>query len=160
VRCDDVTLHTERFSAPVRAESANTDFDVVLAGSGEVVHVAADQSVLLALRGDGVTALSSCAEGLCGTCETPVLEGVPEHRDVVLTDEEKQRGESMRSVYCAARATVSCSTSEPVWRRGSRWAERQAASADCATPTISVWVIGGIRFRPTCAQARPRQCER
>jgi ferredoxin len=123
----------------VRAESANTDFDVVLAGSGEVVHVAADQSVLLALRGDGVTALSSCAEGLCGTCETPVLEGVPEHRDVVLTDEEKQRGESMRSVYCAARATVSCSTSEPVWRRGSRWAERQAASADCATPTISVW---------------------
>lgn len=39
--------------------------------------------------------LSTCSKGVCGTCEIGVLEGVPEHRDTVLTRKEKPDGKSM-----------------------------------------------------------------
>lgn len=59
-------------------------------------------SVLRAVRAAGVSALSSCAEGIRGTCETEVLEGVPDHRDSVLGDEERASGETM--MICVSRA--------------------------------------------------------
>jgi ferredoxin len=43
----------------------------------------------------GVSVLSSCREGTCGTCETDVLEGAPEHRDSLLTEAERQSSETM-----------------------------------------------------------------
>ncbi|WP_393916749.1 2Fe-2S iron-sulfur cluster-binding protein [Halostreptopolyspora alba] len=70
----------------------NTAFDVVLARSGTVIHVSEHRTVHDAVREHGEPALSSCAEGLCGTCETVVLDGEPDYRDTVLADEEKQRG--------------------------------------------------------------------
>jgi ferredoxin-NADP reductase len=89
-------LHVERFApvelaAPVRSES----FDVVLARSGKTVTVDAGHSILEALEFAGVNVLSSCREGTCGTCETDVLGGEPDHRDSLLTAAERESNETM-----------------------------------------------------------------
>ncbi|MBB3674838.1 PDR/VanB family oxidoreductase [Modestobacter versicolor] len=89
-------LHTERFvaadqGAPVRT----TAFDVELHRSGRTVTVTPDTSVLEALAAAGVEVLSSCRQGTCGTCETTVLAGVPDHRDSLLDDDERAAGDCM-----------------------------------------------------------------
>ncbi|WP_306454249.1 PDR/VanB family oxidoreductase [Rhodococcus sp. ACS1] len=99
----DLTLQTERFSAPTQHDEINTAFDVVLARTGDILHVLENRSILDVVREHGVPVLSSCREGLCGTCETPVLEGRPEHRDTVLTDDERERGDTM--MICVSRCT-------------------------------------------------------
>ncbi|GHH24947.1 PDR/VanB family oxidoreductase [Streptomyces rubradiris] len=107
-RCDAlprVTLHTERFTptAPAAApECADTGFEAVLKRSGKTVPVPAGTSVLRAVRDAGVAVLASCEEGTCGTCETVVLEGTPEHRDSLLTEEERAAGDLM--LICVSRS--------------------------------------------------------
>lgn len=88
----DSHVHKERFSAPPgpAADGAQAAFDVVLASSGQVVHVAPGQSALAALRAAGVAIPTSCGQGLCGTCVTGVLAGEPDHRDHCLTDEGRE----------------------------------------------------------------------
>jgi len=107
-RCEalpGLALHTERFTAaapvPPAADTADTDFEAVLRRSGRTVPVPAGTSLLRALRGAGVAVLASCEEGTCGTCETTVLEGVPEHRDSLLTPEERAAGDLM--LICVSR---------------------------------------------------------
>ena len=70
---------------PVRSEA----FDVVLERSGLTVTVPPERSIMSAVEEAGVGVVSSCAEGTCGTCETRVLDGLPDHRDSVLSDDEK-----------------------------------------------------------------------
>jgi phthalate 4,5-dioxygenase reductase subunit len=62
---------------------------VRLARSGETVDVAADQSILDALRARGRDVPSSCESGTCGTCRTRLLAGEADHRDLVLTEDEQ-----------------------------------------------------------------------
>ncbi|MFC0541818.1 PDR/VanB family oxidoreductase [Kutzneria chonburiensis] len=93
-------LHVERF-AP-RAEGPRRAFDVELASSGAVVHVPADQSILDVVERAGAPVLWSCREGTCGTCETTVLSGEPDHRDSVLTDEERAANDTM--MICVSRS--------------------------------------------------------
>jgi ferredoxin-NADP reductase len=106
LRCRDRgagVLHVERF-APVETAGGNgedTGFDVVCARSEVTVAVPAGTSVLKALEQAGVPVLSSCTEGICGTCETTVLEGEPEHRDSLLTEEERAAGDMM--MICVSR---------------------------------------------------------
>lgn len=100
-RCPAGVLHLERFTPKEQETGANTEFEVELAQSGRTVTVPADVSVLDAVRGAGVEVLFSCTEGTCGTCETDVLEGDPDHRDSVLTAEEQQAGETM--MICVSR---------------------------------------------------------
>ncbi|GAB2494374.1 PDR/VanB family oxidoreductase [Nocardiopsis aegyptia] len=95
------TLRVERF-APREAAPGGGAFDVELAETGVTVHVPEGRSVLEAVEDAGVQVLSSCREGTCGTCETPVLDGVPDHRDSLLTDEERASGEMM--MICVSRA--------------------------------------------------------
>lgn len=83
-------------------EGANRPFDVVLSSTGAVLRVPADASILDTLLSTGVSALYSCTEGTCGTCETDVLEGVPDHRDSVLTSAEQAAGDTM--MICVSRA--------------------------------------------------------
>lgn len=83
------SLHLERFSPKVVEPSRSGAFRVRLARSGITVDVPAESSIMDAIREAGVDVPSSCEEGICGTCETGVLEGTPEHRDSVLTREEK-----------------------------------------------------------------------
>ena len=89
-------LHVERFTPvelaePVRGES----FEVVLARSGLTITVEPGRSILETVEAAGVSILSSCREGTCGTCETDVLDGLPEHRDSLLTEAERQSNETM-----------------------------------------------------------------
>lgn len=96
-----VDLHIERFVAATQLDLPTTAFDVLLARSGTTVHVDPDQSILDAVRAEGVPVLSSCREGVCGTCETAVIDGTPQHRDNVLTDEERDAGDTM--LICVSR---------------------------------------------------------
>jgi vanillate O-demethylase ferredoxin subunit len=66
-----------------------SSFDIRIASSGKIIPVAADQSVVQALAGAGIEIITSCGEGVCGTCLTGVLEGTPEHWDSYLTPEEQ-----------------------------------------------------------------------
>ncbi|MDX3797488.1 PDR/VanB family oxidoreductase [Streptomyces sp. AK04-3B] len=100
-RCPAGALHVERFQAKERPAGTEAEFEVELRQSGRTVTVAPDVSVLDAVRAAGVEVLFSCTEGTCGTCETDVLEGVPEHRDSVLTAEEREAGETM--MICVSR---------------------------------------------------------
>ena len=97
------SLHVERFSArpltaPVRAEA----FEVELARSELTLTIPPDRSILDVVEEAGVGVLSSCAEGTCGTCETAVLDGLPDHRDSVLTAEERRAGDCM--MICVSRS--------------------------------------------------------
>jgi ferredoxin len=85
-------------SAPVRAEA----FEVELARSGLTLTVPPEQSILEVVEAAGVGVLSSCAEGTCGTCETGVLEGLPDHRDSVLTPEERAADDCL--LVCVSRS--------------------------------------------------------
>ncbi|MEP6559100.1 MAG: 2Fe-2S iron-sulfur cluster binding domain-containing protein, partial [Burkholderiales bacterium] len=77
-------------------------FEVELRDSGIVVNVAADQTVLEALRAANIDIQSDCEEGLCGSCEVRVLDGAVDHRDVVLTRTEREANQKMMS--CCSRA--------------------------------------------------------
>ena len=97
------SLRVERFSArpltePVRAEA----FEVELTQSGLTLTIPPDRSILDVAEEAGVGVLSSCAEGTCGTCETAVLSGLPDHRDSVLTEEERRAGDCM--MICVSRS--------------------------------------------------------
>ncbi|WP_030897427.1 PDR/VanB family oxidoreductase [Streptomyces sp. NRRL F-5126] len=89
-------LHMERFAPRAGGDAVPEEpFEVELAQSGMTLTVPADRSVLEAVEDAGVPVLSSCREGTCGTCETGVLEGVPDHRDSLLTSEERAVGDVM-----------------------------------------------------------------
>ncbi|MBO1269201.1 oxidoreductase [Arthrobacter sp. PO-11] len=74
---------------------------VVETADGQEIAVAAGETILDALQRSGVPALNSCRKGTCGTCETVVLEGIPEHRDDILSDEERALNETM--MICVSR---------------------------------------------------------
>ena len=96
-------LHLERFAAKPRTEpSPESTFEVVLQRSGITLTVAEDQSVFAAMRAAGVPVLGSCLEGVCGTCETGVLEGQVDHRDSVLDPDEQDAQDCM--MVCVSRA--------------------------------------------------------
>ncbi|MFE7233326.1 PDR/VanB family oxidoreductase [Streptomyces sp. NPDC057596] len=98
-------LHTERFTAAPAAPGPTGAgaFTVELARSGTEVTVPADRSVLDAVREAGTPVPSSCEMGICGTCETKVLAGTPDHRDDLLTPEEQAAGDTM--MICVSRST-------------------------------------------------------
>jgi ferredoxin-NADP reductase len=82
-------VHVERFAPRPQAHGADAGFQVVLAETGRTVTVAAGESVLDAVNRAGASVPSTCREGTCGTCEVLVLAGTPEHRDSVLSPEER-----------------------------------------------------------------------
>jgi ferredoxin-NADP reductase len=89
--------HIERFVAvEVEAASdARTTFQVELRRTGKSIQVTPATTLLQAIRACGVEPTTSCEEGICGSCETKVLEGVPDHRDSVLTDKERESNKTM-----------------------------------------------------------------
>jgi ferredoxin-NADP reductase len=106
-----VELNVERFAtsdqgAPTGPSlDASQSFEVVLARMGVTIEVPAGVSILSALRDVVPDVMWSCGEGYCGTCETGVLEGEPDHRDSVLQEEERALGQSM--MICVSRARTS-----------------------------------------------------
>jgi ferredoxin-NADP reductase len=98
------SLHVERFapSAPPAARGEDAPFRVHCERSGVTVEVGADQTIADAVEAAGVLTCTSCREGVCGTCETAVLEGVPDHRDEVLTSAERESCDVI--MICVSRA--------------------------------------------------------
>ncbi len=96
-------LHVERFAPKAGAAGGPREaFEVELAQTGTILRVPADRSILEVVGDSGVPVLSSCQEGTCGTCETVVLAGRPDHRDSVLTGEERQACDLM--MICVSRS--------------------------------------------------------
>ncbi|HJQ46773.1 MAG TPA: PDR/VanB family oxidoreductase [Amycolatopsis sp.] len=101
--CAPGRLRVERFHPRADALAGPaTEFEVVAAVTGTTVRVGAAESILDVLDGAGVPMPSSCREGTCGTCETTVVDGEVDHRDSVLTEEERAAGKTM--MVCVSRA--------------------------------------------------------
>jgi len=102
-RRDPAHVHVEWFK-PRPAAVADPDgaFQVMLARSGLKLAVPSGKSILDVLLEAGVAIQHSCCDGVCGTCETGVLEGVPEHRDSVLFGDDARTTERM--MVCVSRS--------------------------------------------------------
>lgn len=87
-------VHVEYFTAK-EAAAREGGFTLVLAKSGREVPVPAGKTILDALKAVGIDVPHSCTEGICGTCETRVLEGIPDHRDLILTADERAANKTM-----------------------------------------------------------------
>jgi vanillate O-demethylase ferredoxin subunit len=99
-------IHLEYFSAAPQDTSADQAFEVKLASSGKTFRVAADQTVVRALQQHGVEILTSCEQGVCGTCITRVLEGECDHRDMYFTDQEKAKQDQFTPCCSRAKSAV------------------------------------------------------
>lgn len=109
-----VSFHSEQFSKSPRscatqgvADSSekgahDRPFRVVMSSSGQTITVQPGQSILEAARVVQPRLVSSCEEGHCGTCETAVLAGLPDHRDEFLTDDEQDANDTM--MICVSRS--------------------------------------------------------
>jgi ferredoxin-NADP reductase len=96
-------LHFELFeAAPPTDGPPDREFEVELTESGMVLSVLPGVSILNTLQGAGVDVPSSCGVGTCGTCETVVRSGVPDHRDAVLTPDEQRENQYM--MICVSRS--------------------------------------------------------
>lgn len=97
-------VHFERFSADGATVDAAADgaFRVTLRRQGASYLVPAGRSILETLEENGIALPYSCREGLCRTCETPLLAGIADHRDFVLTEEERAANTSI--ILCVSRA--------------------------------------------------------
>lgn len=99
-------VHVEHFGGSVlqsaQKPTAMAGFEVRIASSGQVVQVAPQCSVAAALAGAGIELPLSCGEGVCGSCITRVLEGVPDHHDEFFSEDEKARND--RFLPCCSRA--------------------------------------------------------
>lgn len=102
VRWDPASVHFEWFAAPAIDRSRDRPCEVELRRSGLVLDVPADRSILEVVRANGIDVPSACEEGVCGTCETALLEGEAEHRDMLLTPAERVANRSM--MICISRA--------------------------------------------------------
>jgi tetrachlorobenzoquinone reductase len=91
---DPARIHVEHFSA-AEPSAVEGGFEVVLARRGRTVAVPPGKTILAALNAAGIEPNCSCVQGVCGTCETRVLDGVPDHRDVILTPEERAENRTM-----------------------------------------------------------------
>ncbi|ABH00966.1 probable oxidoreductase (plasmid) [Rhodococcus jostii RHA1] len=97
-------LHVERFSGTAVDLDPDVEksFDVELSRSGRILTVAPDQTILDAVLACGIKVANSCAEGVCGSCETTVLEGEVDHRDQILDEDEQAENDVM--MICCSRS--------------------------------------------------------
>lgn len=107
-RCDaawpEDALHLERFKAKALAidPAAERAFEVVCARSELTVPVPADRPIADCLDAAGVPVPTACREGICGSCEVKILDGVAEHRDSLLSRAEQEEGRTL--MVCVSRA--------------------------------------------------------
>jgi ferredoxin-NADP reductase len=97
-------VHVELFSNPSVVKTQDGSFVVELARSRRSFVIPPGETILGVLRAAGISVPSSCEQGVCGTCETTVLDGVPDHRDGVLSPQERLRGNTMM-ICCSGSRT-------------------------------------------------------
>lgn len=91
---DGQRRHVEHFT-PVHAASHEGGYQVILARSKRVIAVPKGATILEALKAANVAVSYSCTEGICGQCETRILAGQADHRDSILTEQERAEGKTM-----------------------------------------------------------------
>jgi ferredoxin-NADP reductase len=101
--CPSEQVHVEYFT-PRFAPNAKGGYVVVLARSQREVTILPGKTILETLRGEGIDVCSSCEQGICGACETRVLDGTPDHRDSILSAEERARSQTM-FICCSGSTT-------------------------------------------------------
>jgi vanillate O-demethylase ferredoxin subunit len=94
-------LHFEIFSAP-EEKSGDAPFEVELKGSGRVFQIPPGKTILDVLLEAGEDPIHDCKRGDCGICQTTVIEGIPDHRDYILSESEKASNKVMQ--ICISRA--------------------------------------------------------
>jgi ferredoxin-NADP reductase/predicted pyridoxine 5'-phosphate oxidase superfamily flavin-nucleotide-binding protein len=102
LQIDRAQIHFELFGNPDSSKIDDKPVEVVLKQSGKTINVPAGKSILDAMLDAGIETSFSCKRGECGQCAVPVLEGTPDHRDIVLTAQEKKSGKVMCT--CVSRA--------------------------------------------------------
>ena len=93
-------VHFELFTSPAM-HAGDQSFEVEIA-DGRVFTIPADKTIIEILEENDVDVMYDCARGDCGICQTDVISGTPEHRDVVLSDAERESGKIMQ--ICVGRA--------------------------------------------------------
>lgn len=94
-------IHVELFETPA-PQGDDAPFEVVVHSTGETFQIPPGKTIIEVLEEGGVDLVYDCQRGDCGICQTEIIEGVPDHRDVVLSDAEKQAGDVMQ--ICVSRA--------------------------------------------------------
>ena len=94
-------IHFELFSNDA-GQATDDSFEVEISSTGAVYIIPAGRSIIDVLEDEGVDVMYDCQRGDCGICQTTVLAGIPDHRDVVLSEDEKAGGEVMQ--ICVSRA--------------------------------------------------------
>jgi len=97
---DESRIHTEHFSAQTNATGA--PFTLIASKSGKTFTVPSDKSAYQVLTSAGIAVDTSCEQGVCGSCLTPVLRGIPDHQDSVQTEAEKSSNQ--RFAVCCSRS--------------------------------------------------------
>lgn len=103
------TVHFEVFSStksgdkkPIDDEQVNEEFEVEISSSGQVLTIPSDKSILEVLLDNDLECIYVCEEGWCGTCEVGLISGKADHRDEVLSDDEKEANTKIQ--VCISRA--------------------------------------------------------
>lgn len=94
-------VHFELFTTP-DAQDSDKPFEVEISSTGQVFTIPADKTIIDVLEDAGVDVMFDCQRGDCGICQTDVIDGVPDHRDVVLSQAERDSGKIMQ--ICVSRA--------------------------------------------------------
>jgi len=94
-------IHFELFTNDATLASDDS-FEVEISSSGEVYNIPAGRTIIEVLEEEGVDVMYDCQRGDCGICQTSVIAGTPDHRDVVLSESEKASGDVMQ--ICVSRA--------------------------------------------------------
>ena len=103
---DDDQAHFEWFKPKSPETSEMRSFTALIRSTGKRLEVPADRSLLDVLDQHGISIPSSCREGLCATCQTGVLSGIPDHRDSVLSEEQRRSNHFIIACVSRARSSV------------------------------------------------------
>lgn len=93
-------VHTEQFARAQAVQTSGEAFTVVVASSGKEYAVGPAETIAAVLRRDGVEVTLACEQGICGSCLTPVLAGLPDHRDEVQSPAERESN-TLINVCCS-----------------------------------------------------------
>ena len=99
-------VHLEYFGAAPQDTAGDQAFRVKVASSGATYEVGAGETIVQALQKHGIEIMTSCEQGVCGTCITRVLEGECDHRDLYFTDEEKAKHDQFTPCCSRAKSPV------------------------------------------------------
>ena len=99
-------IHLEYFGAAKQDTSGDGGFNIKIASSGNTYAVGATQNIITVLKDNGIEILTSCEQGVCGTCITRVLEGEPDHRDMYFTDDEKAKNDQFTPCCSRSKSAV------------------------------------------------------